>query len=85
MQQMQSMMGSMSPAMMQEAMRAMQGATPADLERARQQMAQTDPATLASQAQEASKMLSARQQYVINVSAHGRAARRAVKRWRVLF
>eukprot|EP00775_Hariotina_reticulata_P006189 gene6189-6425_t len=68
MQSMMSSMGNMNPAMMQTAMQQMQNMSPAELELARQQMNSMDPAAIANQAQEASNMMSARQQYVINGS-----------------
>lgn len=70
-EQMQSMMSSMagmSPAMMQQAMAQVQSMSPAELAAAQRQMAGMDPATLSRQAAEASKIMSAREQYAVSAS-----------------
>jgi phage FluMu protein gp41 len=68
MQQMMSSMGNVDPGMMQQQMRMMQNLSPADMERMQQQVGSMDSTTLASQAQQAQKMLSAQQKYVLDVS-----------------
>lgn len=75
MQQMMSAAGGMDPAVMQQQMRMMQNMSPADMERAKQQIDSMDPSTIASQAQEAQKVLSAQQKYIFDVS--GRSSRTA--------
>lgn len=68
MQAMMSSMGNVNPSMMQQAMQQMNNMSPADVEAMKRQVNGMDPATLASQAQEAQKMMSAREKYVLNVS-----------------
>jgi len=65
---MMSAAGGMDPAVMQQQMRMMQNMSPADMERAQRQMDSMDASTLASQAQEAQKVLSAQQKYIFDVS-----------------
>lgn len=67
-QAMMSSMGNMDPGLMQQQMRMMQNMSPVDLQRAQQQMSGMDPNTLASQAEQAQKMLSAQQKYALDVS-----------------
>jgi hypothetical protein len=65
---MMSSMAGMSPAMMQQAMAQVQSMSPAELAAAQRQMAGMDPATLSRQAAEASKIMSAREQYAVSAS-----------------
>ena len=65
---MMSTMNGMDPALMQQQMRMMQNMSPADMQRMQQQMGSMDPTTLASQAEQAQKMMSAQQKYIVDVS-----------------
>ncbi|KAF6265916.1 hypothetical protein COO60DRAFT_769299 [Scenedesmus sp. NREL 46B-D3] len=68
MQAMMSGMGGMNPGMMQEAMQQMNNMSPADMAAMKRQVDGMDSAALASRAQEAQKMMSAREKYVLDGS-----------------
>lgn len=68
MAEMQRQASSMSPDMMQQAMRAAQGASPEDLRRAQAAAAAQSPESLLQQAQAAIPQLSAREKMVLSAS-----------------